>query len=321
MSLAEYGGMARMRTQRISRPAQVGLFILAAIALLIVALWLFLNFGRTHGGYRIAARFTTVSGLSPGAPVYFAGTNIGTVSAIDLLPDNSVDVIMSITRDTQIPRNSRFSILTSFTGSPSIAIAPPRTAAQAPLPKRILPESEQPVGTVPLSIDQLMAEGKTLGNRAKRVLAVARPHGAHLLASVRDSRANAAATFTELKGAMPAALASMQSTITTARANAAKAQGALSSRDRAKIAAAAASLQTSSAALDASASALKGIARDPAARDSVRAAARNLKAATQNLQATADAFKGIGGNAQVRAELHDASLHLHAVLAKIKSLL
>lgn len=312
--------MARTRPRRISRPAIVGLVFLGIVVLVIIGAYLGVRFGAGGKTYRIAARFTTVSGLAPGAAVYFSGTKAGTVTRIQLLPDNSVDVIMRIASSTSIPKDSKFSIQTSFTGSPNVAIMPPKHPT-ATLPRRVLPISEQPVGTVPLSIDQLMAEGKTVGGRAQRALQMARSRSGVMMGALGHSRENAGATMTEVKGVMPRAMAQMQGTIAQARANVAQAQRVLPTRDHAKIAAAAASLKASSAALNASATSLKSISRDPRARGNLHAMAANIKTATENMQSAVNAFKGVTGNAQTRAALRDASANLHAILAKLKSLL
>jgi ABC-type transporter Mla subunit MlaD len=312
--------MARVHSKRISRPAIVGLIFIGCVALAIAGSYFTVRYGGTGGYYRLGARFMTVSGLAPGAQVFFSGTNVGSVKRIRLQPDNSVEVIMNIRSDTNIPAGSKFAIQTSFTGSPNIAIAPPANPGP-PLPHHVLPISEQPVGTPPLNIDQFMAEGKSLGSRAQRVLKAARSRSGTLMASLQQSRTNAGGTFTELKGVMPAAMAQMQSTMAQARANIARAQRALPTRDRSKTAAAAASLKSSSVALNACASTMKRIARDPQVRANLRTVAQNLKATTANMQATVEAFKGVTGNAQTRAELRDASANLHAIMAKLKSIL
>lgn len=48
------------------------------------------------GYYKILAKFTSISGLKPGAPVEIAGVAIGEVSRIDLDPATSTEAILTL---------------------------------------------------------------------------------------------------------------------------------------------------------------------------------------------------------------------------------
>ena len=45
------------------------------------------NVGKGSGGYEIAADFTGVGGLKPGDEVQISGVKVGSVTAIDIMPD------------------------------------------------------------------------------------------------------------------------------------------------------------------------------------------------------------------------------------------
>ena len=47
--------------------------------------------------------FESAAGLHSGALVYFSGVTVGTVDTITLLPDNTVDVILAVNSDVDIP--------------------------------------------------------------------------------------------------------------------------------------------------------------------------------------------------------------------------
>ena len=96
--------------------------------------------------------------------MYFSGVSIGSVDAITLLEDNSVDVVLAIRSDVNIPRGSKFVIQAPLTGDPSLLIVPPRVAAgeaiPPPLDREVLPVADQPKGTDTASIADLVDEGQ-----------------------------------------------------------------------------------------------------------------------------------------------------------------
>src|SRR5487761_1256744 len=108
-----------------TRQAQAGASALLAMLLLFGVFYVITDFGTRHSGYRVGIHFTSAAGLHSGASVYFSGVGVGTVDSITLLPDNTVDVILAINRDVDIPRASRFLIQAPLTGDPSLIIVPP----------------------------------------------------------------------------------------------------------------------------------------------------------------------------------------------------
>ena len=77
------------------REMVVGVFVL--IGLLCVA-YLTIKLGRmevlSDGGYRVVARFSSVSGLRVGAEVEIAGVPVGKVASIELTEDASAAVVV-----------------------------------------------------------------------------------------------------------------------------------------------------------------------------------------------------------------------------------
>src|SRR5690348_9598147 len=123
-----------------TRQAQVGAFAIVAMLLLFGIFYVVTNFGTRHTGYRIGVHFRSAAGVTPGAQVYFSGVDVGSVDEIELLPDNTVDVILAINRDINVPAESRFLIQAPLTGSPSVIIVPPRAKPPlALLPRQVLP--------------------------------------------------------------------------------------------------------------------------------------------------------------------------------------
>src|SRR5215469_12019067 len=108
-----------------TKQAQVGAFALLALLLLFGVFYIITDFGTRHTGYKTGIHFQSAAGLHSGAIVYFSGVTAGTVDSIVLLPDHTVDVILAVNHDIDIPRASRFLIQAPLTGDPNLVIVPP----------------------------------------------------------------------------------------------------------------------------------------------------------------------------------------------------
>lgn len=102
-----------MRTNQNTRSVVLGIFII--VALIIFALGLFVMGGqqRTFGKtINIKSFFSDVSGVKKGSNVLFAGVKVGIVKSISLQPGNKVLVEMQIENDAQklIPKNAVITI-------------------------------------------------------------------------------------------------------------------------------------------------------------------------------------------------------------------
>ncbi len=144
-----------MNSKRISLEVVVGLFMLvglAAFAYLAVQLA-----GKELMGsdsYTITARFSSISGLSEGAPVELAGVNIGKVLAVYLDKDEYEAVVeMSIGNDVELQEDSIASIRsTSLIGEKIVSI----TAGGAEL---MLAPGDEIIETEPsVSLEELISK-------------------------------------------------------------------------------------------------------------------------------------------------------------------
>jgi phospholipid/cholesterol/gamma-HCH transport system substrate-binding protein len=83
--------------QEQTRNIWLGLFVTTGVVLFIVALYMIGSnqsiFGKTT---RVVVLFNNVSGLQEGNNVRFAGTDVGTVSNIEIISENAVRVILKI---------------------------------------------------------------------------------------------------------------------------------------------------------------------------------------------------------------------------------
>lgn len=309
---------------------------LGAVALLAFGLLylLFLAFSRAQnaGGYRMGVRFANASGLAAGAPVYLSGVSIGSVQSVGLLPDNTVEVILAITKDTDIPAESRIVIHSALAGSPDVTIVPPfrRLAPgtqptplplSAILPKRILPIAEQPVGRPPFSTEELLAQSQSLIRRSGQIVSAL--HGAQrrLVATLGQTRANLSGTVTQMRS-LPAGLrAQLGSEMEAANAQVRSAAAALKARDQRRLGVLSASMNATSRAMAHSVDSLTAVRTDPGARANLRATAQNAHDSMQNLAAATDDLRSVASNEQTRAQLKDAGFRLRAAMQKLQSLL
>ncbi len=194
--------MAQRKPVRLTRAAQLGLVALVVIVAAAIGIYFGQKAARGGGGYRIGVRFRNASDVGPGAQVYLNGVVVGSVNKIQILPDASVEFVININRyTTNIPKDAVFSVESKFTGGANVTIsAPPQAAATTELlPKHVLPLPEQPVGTLPLTIETFMGQSKSLGNRLSGILLKARPYGKPMLASLQR-RAPMARRFKERCG-------------------------------------------------------------------------------------------------------------------------
>lgn len=310
--------MARMRAVRITRPARLGFAALVVIILAAIGIFLALKFLRGAGGYQIGVRFPQAAGVAPGAQVFLNGVTIGGVSKVQILPDTRVELIINIYRDTSIPKTAKFSVQTALTGSPIVAISvPPSTSPTEIWPKRVLPVEQQPAGTTPLSLEMFMRQSRSLGDRAYAVLAKARPYGKPLMTHLQHARENGEATMENLQSAPPTLMASLQSTVTKAKANVAQAQTALRDRDQPKLAAIAVAFERSAGDMEKTAASLKAIKRDPRLRANLRDASAQLRAVTGTMAQLSHDMEMISANPQTKAQLKDAGARLRALLHKL----
>ena len=109
------------------REAAVGVFVL--IGLLCVG-YLTIKLGRmellSEEGYRVVARFSSVTGLRAGADVEIAGVPVGKVAAIELAKDSSAAVVvLRLQPQLRLPDDTIAAIKTSgLIGDKYVNLAP-----------------------------------------------------------------------------------------------------------------------------------------------------------------------------------------------------
>ena len=119
--------------------------------------------GGLSSGYEMYAKFPWGAGLKVGQPVLLAGVNIGFVSEVDLIPDGTLLVKMSIKKEYHVPIGSTATVAANgIFGDQLIALTPIRATTQ------FLPEKDTiPSGVPSPGISDLLAKGDSITNDVK----------------------------------------------------------------------------------------------------------------------------------------------------------
>ena len=316
-----------------TRQAQVGAFTIVALLLLFGVFYVVTDFGTRHTGYQIGVRFRSAAGLTPGALVYFSGVNAGSVEEIRLLPDNTVDVIVAVKNDIDIPVDSKFLIQAPLTGSPNLIIVPP-THEHPPfvlLPRQVLPVEQQPKGTNTATIADLLQQGQGEVKRFDVVMSEIEARTPKLLNTLQTTLNNAndltlttKDSMRQLSAELLALGSTLQGDLSVAGTNVVQLTGTLNTAatmNSKKLGRLLDSFQATSVALNKSMSALADLATDPQLKSNVLTTTQSIADATQNLAKMTRDLQTVTGNPQTQAQLRDTIANLDATMQKANALL
>lgn len=316
-----------------NRQAQVGAFAIVALLLLFGVFYVITDFGTRHTGYRVGVHFRSAAGLTSGALVYFSGVGVGSVDSIALLPDNTVDVILAVNRDIDIPAASKFLIQAPLTGSPNVLIVPPADARPPVtlLPRQVLPVDQQPQGSNSATIADLLQQGQGEIKRFDVVMAELEARTPKLLDTLQTTLNNAndltvttKRSMSQLSGELLALGSSLQGSLTAASANVVELTDTLNgaaTTDSKKVDRLLDQLQSTSVALNKSMTALQGLATDPQLKSNVLSTTQSIAEATQTLAALTKDLRTVTGDPQTQAQMRNTVANLDATLQKANSLL
>jgi phospholipid/cholesterol/gamma-HCH transport system substrate-binding protein len=322
----------KANTLAMTRQAQVGAFAIVALLLLFGVFYVITDFGTRHTGYRIGVHFQSAAGVTSGALVYFSGVDIGSVDSIQLLPDNTVDVILAINRDIDIPSASRFLIQAPLTGTPSVVIVPPRQTPPLPLlPRQVLPIADQPKGTNTATVADLLMQGQGELRRFDSVMSLLEARTPKLLNTLQTTLNNAndltittKASMQRLSSEFLALGANLQSSLSAASANIVQLSSTLNSAaatDSKKVGVLLDQFHSTSIALNRSMNALADFATDPRLKSNLLTTTQSIADTTQTLAEMTKDLRTITGNPQTQAQMRDTIANLDAVMQKANSLL
>lgn len=321
-----------------SKQAQVGAFALLALLLLFGVFYVITDFGTRHTGYRVGIHFQSAAGLHSGALVYFSGVTVGTVDSITLLPDNTVDVILAVNRDVDIPRASRFLIQAPLTGDPNLIIVPPvpkprpkgvygptpAPPAVAILEKQVLPIDQQPQGTNSATISDLLEQGQGEIKRLDTMLAYLETREPQLLNELQITLANANELTSSAKTAMVSLSSELQSSLGQASDNIVALTTTLNDTTQLnskRIDDILVQFQQTSHALNTSMTSLQSLATNPNLHQNVLATVQNIADTTKSIAGITHDLRGVTGDPQTQAQVKDTVANLDATMQRANSLL
>ena len=328
-----------------NRQGIVGLFTILGLLGLFAIFFVLNNIG-TNGRYKIGVHFKSASGIHKGALVYESGVNVGVVDSLQLLPaDFTVSVILAINNNVDIPRDARFIIQAPLTGDATLEIVPkapvprpaglaaptPAPGAVAVLPREVLPLDQQPQGTNPATLTDLLEQGQGEVTRLDTLLADLEQREPALLNTLQSALTNAnelsittnqqvqklARTLDALQGPLGNTLASTTSKIvdlTTRFDDLAKTASQ-------QVGTLLTSFNASALALNDTVNQLHDLSKNPQLRANLIDTTKYIAQTTQTISLLVGDFRNVTGNPQTQAQLRDTVANIDATTQRANSLL
>jgi len=314
----------------VSSQVRVGIFTILALAGAIAVYYLLEH--SKHAGYDIGVHFQNTAGLQTGSAVQLAGVDVGVVSDVRLLPDQTAVVICNINNANDIYRQSRFVITTTLTGQSSVQIYPPKDLTTATkLPHSIQQEADMPEGTLPPSLADLASEGQsrlhsldaTIGKVNRELPKITETfyqvanHTDRLILHADD-------TLVRLSGELETTVADLNSVIVTSGSNlrelTANTNGMLATNRR-HINVLLENLSATSGSVRNAMQNIASITADPSLKKNLLATANSIAQAADQIKAIATDVHGITGDPDVQSNLKGAIGSLSAAIAKANVLM
>ncbi len=314
-----------------TRQAAVGAFVLLAGLAIFSVFYVLGDIGTRSRGYKIGVHFQSAAGLHRAAMVTMSGVTIGAVDDIQLEPDYTVDVILAINPGYEIPRDSAFTVAAPFTGEPSVVIQPPRHAAVATLPHEILPLDEQPQGTRPASLQDLIEQGQGEARRFDRILALLEKKTPHLLNELDTALHNAKDLTTTAKESVTRISDSATNMFDTLNRSADRASNNIVDltqtldqtvkRNSSQLDTLLTRLNRTSIAINQSADSLREFATNPRVKQDLLETTHSFAVTAKTFAELTNDLRQVTGNAQTQAQLRDATANFDATAQRLASLL
>lgn len=313
--------------------ARVGVFTLLALAGIFAVYYFVSSFALRHSGYQIGVRFHDVGGLQEGSSVLLSGVQVGEVTAVRLLPDQTVDVDCTINAGNTIYRDSVFMVAITFTGQTTLTITPPavKLVAMAMPLNHELPENQQPWGGLPPTLTDLVSAGQVQMKNLDKTLAVVNKNLPALMRRFTDVAndsdrliVHTDSTLAQLSGQITTTIAMLNTAVETSGQNISELTGNLNTivgGNKGRIATLVDNLSKTAANLNQTMSGIRSIAQDPVLHSSLVGAAANVQEATAKLKAIASEIEGITGDPKTQTQLKGAINNLSDAAAKADDIL
>jgi phospholipid/cholesterol/gamma-HCH transport system substrate-binding protein len=141
---------------------KVGVFVFIGLTILVMFVLMIGNFRTWSLGYRVNALFNFINGVKLGAPVRFAGVDVGEVKAINFLdvdsqPQPKVRVVCWVRNEVKIPLDSQVWVNTlGLLGEKYIEIMPGKDRSN------YLTDNQNLVGNEPIAMHEVAALAKNV---------------------------------------------------------------------------------------------------------------------------------------------------------------
>ena len=316
-----------------TKRAQVGLFTIIA-ALAIFGIFYVLNdIGTRSRGYKIGVHFRSANGLHQAAYVYLSGVPIGAVDRVILQPDYSVDVVMAIKPEYDIPVGSKYLIQAPLTGEPNVIIAPPKDVnEQTPkLARVLLPIDQQPSGTNPTTFADLIEEGQGEVKRLDNILSQVQTATPDLLRQLQITMRNASTvsqtandSLSELSRRALLLTDQLSQTLGTSGRNVQALTDTLAkttNRDSKKVDLLLGQLTTTATSLNVAVDSLREVATNPEVKENLISTTRSLAQTAHTFAELTNDLRQVTANPQTQAQLRDTVAQIDASSQKLDSLL
>lgn len=316
-----------------NRQAIVGAFTLLGLVALFAVYFVLTNFSTRVSGYQIGIHFENAAGLTRGALVYESGVQVGTVAEIRMLPDFTIEVIMQIVNWAAVPRDSEFIISAPLTGTATVTIVPPRKPQEqlAVLPRHVLPIDQQPKGTNPASIQELLQAGRNELTKFDALMNDLTRREPKLMDQLESAIANANALATNANDTLQqfshkglALTDSLQRSLNVASASIVDLTTQLDDtvrRNGGRIDTLLTSLNRTADSLAVATDQLKSLATNANLRSELLDTVRQISRATANIAALTTDLRSAAENPTTQGQLRDTLAHIDAASQRATSLL
>jgi len=311
---------------------RVGIFTLIAVIGAFATYYFISNYALRHGGYGIGVRFHDVGGLQEGSSVLLSGVQVGEVTSVQLLPDETVDVICTINPGNEIYRDSVFMVAITFTGQTTLTITPPVNKQVAMiLPQQVLPEDQQPWGSLPPTLTDLISNSQEQLKQLSKTLAVVNKKLPVLMTKFTDVAYDTDHLITHtdqslstFASQLSSTIALLNSTVATSGRNLNELTGnvnALVGENRGRLASLIDNLSKTASNLNKTMEGIAQIAQDPVLHESLVGTVRNVEDASAKLKAITTDIQNVTGDPQTQAQLKGTIANLDSVSAKANDIL
>ena len=316
-----------------TKRAQVGLFTIIAALAVFGVFYVLNDIGTRSRGYKIGVHFRSANGLHQAAYVYLSGVPIGAVDRVILQPDYSVDVVMAIKPEYDIPVGSKYLIQAPLTGEPNVIIAPPKNVNESTpkLARVLLPIDQQPEGTNPTTFADLIEEGQGEVKRLDNILSQVQGATPELLRQLQITLRNASAvsqtandSLAQLSSRALALTDQLSVTLGSSGRNVQALTDTLAkttARDSKKVDLLLSQLTITATSLNVAVDSLREVATNPEVKENLISTTRSLAQTAHTFAELTNDLRQVTANPQTQAQLRDTVAQIDASSQKLDSLL